>query len=522
MNAPPRRDCAPGLFQQARGAEGQEQVSAPIMQPTAAPVTDLEQRAAIGNNMLQRHPLSAAFGDIPKDEFDQLVADIRKNGLIWPIVYIQDDRGEKMILDGWHRYRACLEAGVKPRLEPFDFVVEPADEQSGRKVTEAEFVVAANGHRRHLTREQKQKIVFELLKAKPEASDRAIAGLAKVDHKTVGAVRREAQATGKIPQFTSRTGRDGKVRAAPKAADQVLARQPAIVVDSVVEMARPAVRPHVANASGNNEWYSPQPFIEAARWAMGSIDTDPASSDIANRVVQATTYFTAEQDGLKQQWRGNVWMNPPYAQPLISDFATALVAKFKAGEVKAACVLVNNATETAWFQALLDVASAVCCVKSRVKFLDPDGNPVGAPLQGQVVIYLGSDPDAFAGAFRAFGKVLYAHEKTRKEEVRLEFERRHPELMAEIEELREKARDEWRLYAERNRYTDDYMTLDEYRLVRSCLHPDREADAERKARAFDIFTRLETRVNPDARRLKSKEWREYVAQARKASKGARP
>lgn len=141
---------------------------------------------------------------------------------------------------------------------------------------------------------------------------------------------------------------------------------------------------------------------------MGGIDVDPASSEVANRTVQADTYYTAEQDGLKQTWPGRVWMNPPYAQPLIADFASALAGKFKDGEVSAACVLVNNGTETGWFQTLLDAASAVCLIKTRVKFIDPEGRPSGAPLQGQAVIYLGADSEAFSEAFGTFGKVLYA------------------------------------------------------------------------------------------------------------------
>lgn len=156
---------------------------------------------------MQRHPLSAAFGDMPADEFRALVADIKAHGLIAAIVTSGDT-----ILDGWHRYRACVEAGVKPRFEPFDYVVEPAGEQSGRTMTEAEFVVAANAHRRHLCVEQRRQIVAELLKARPEASDRAIAEMAKVDHKTVGAVRRNAEATGELPQLNKTVGKDGRAR----------------------------------------------------------------------------------------------------------------------------------------------------------------------------------------------------------------------------------------------------------------------------------------------------------------------
>lgn len=159
-------------------------------------------------------------------------------------------------------------------------------------------------------------------------------------------------------------------------------------------------RPHVSFNSGNNEWYTPAELIEAARSAMGSIDLDPASNDIAQKVVKARTYYTAETNGLDKTWTGNVWMNPPYASDLIGKFVDKMVSERK--NYDQAVILVNNATETEWFNRLISIADAVCFPKSRVKFYMPDGK-TGAPLQGQAIIYIGDNSEKFFKAFRQIG-----------------------------------------------------------------------------------------------------------------------
>lgn len=160
---------------------------------------------------------------------------------------------------------------------------------------------------------------------------------------------------------------------------------------------------HVSNNSGDNEWYTPKEFIDTAREVMGSIDVDPASSQIANTVIQAHTYYTLADNGLEQQWIGNVFMNPPYAQPSIDDFSNKLNHEILEGNTKQAIVLVNNATETKWFQMLAHTASAICFPKSRIKFWSPDKE--SAPLQGQAFLYFGSEIEKFINGFNKYGFV---------------------------------------------------------------------------------------------------------------------
>ena len=170
-----------------------------------------------------------------------------------------------------------------------------------------------------------------------------------------------------------------------------------------VETAVEKIKPHVAQASGNFEWFTPPVILDAAREAMGTLDCDPASSETANKTVRARTFFTKEQDGLSQKWHGNVWLNPPFSQPEVSQFCGAICDRILSKEIKQACVLTNNATETIWGQRLLYEASAVCFPAGRVRFLDPQGNLRTGALQGQMVCYFGENPTGFADAFNKIG-----------------------------------------------------------------------------------------------------------------------
>lgn len=99
---------------------------------------------------LQQHPLSACFPSMGAEDFASLTNDIGVNGLRMPIVLFED-----MVLDGWHRYQACVEAEIEPDFEEF-----AGDDPVA-------FVRSINWHRRHLTASQRAAVVVELRKWKP-------------------------------------------------------------------------------------------------------------------------------------------------------------------------------------------------------------------------------------------------------------------------------------------------------------------------------------------------------------------
>lgn len=164
---------------------------------------------------------------------------------------------------------------------------------------------------------------------------------------------------------------------------------------------------HVGNNSCDNEWYTPEEYIQPFRDMVGGIDVDPASCEFANRQVKAKKFYSIDQDGLTKTWKGNVWLNPPYGSGAVEPFIDKLIQEIESGRVSHMAVLVNNATETKWFQRLLANVQAVCFLASRIKFLKPSAEK-NSPLQGQVICYAGNEPGRFSEAYIEIGITLFA------------------------------------------------------------------------------------------------------------------
>jgi hypothetical protein len=157
-----------------------------------------------------------------------------------------------------------------------------------------------------------------------------------------------------------------------------------------------------ALGTGENEWYTPKKYIEAARSVLEKIDCDPASTKAANKIVKAETYWTANDDGLTKRWQGNVFLNPPYSRELIAAFIDKLVDEIDAGHTKEAILLTNNNTECQWFRKAKAKAQLICFTDHRIEFQDTRGERRW-PTQGQAFFYFGNHPEKFEEHFEQFG-----------------------------------------------------------------------------------------------------------------------
>jgi len=135
----------------------------------------------------------------------------------------------------------------------------------------------------------------------------------------------------------------------------------------------------------------PPPLIcsAASTWTHGA-DND--------RKVPAARHYTEAQNGLAQDWKGTVWLNPPYGR-VIGDWVEKLCSEHDAGNVTEALALVPARTDTEWWNRF--DAAAICFIRGRLHFSNSDN---AAPFPSALV-YLGSRPDAFAAAYGGIGRV---------------------------------------------------------------------------------------------------------------------
>jgi len=181
-------------------------------------------------DQIKVHPAAELFPMMTPDELKALGEDIVENGLKTNIAVWQAASGRRwFLLDGRNRLDAAEHVGLSVKFikSGWDFTVKIGNHEwavdDHSLLDPYEHVISANVLRRHLTSEQKRDVIAKLLKATPGTSDRQIAEMVKVDHKTVASVRTEKEATGEVSPVAKRTGKDGKARKVPTKDPAVIA-----------------------------------------------------------------------------------------------------------------------------------------------------------------------------------------------------------------------------------------------------------------------------------------------------------
>jgi phage N-6-adenine-methyltransferase len=233
--------------------------------------------------------------------------------------------------------------------------------------------------------EEERKVIEEAVKAADASiSNRRLAKMLGVDEKTIRNDSAEDSAVAsESGNENNDTGNASADSSAPSASGPVRGTQ----------------------GTGDNEWFTPVEHIERARQVLGQIDLDPASHVRAQKRVKASQFFTKGDDGLKWEWGGKVWLNPPYAQPDIDLFVDKLLLELSAGRATEAILLTHNYTDTAWFQKAASDSAMICFTYGRIAFESPTGEAC-RPTQGQAFFYFGENFARFAEIFKPVGFVV--------------------------------------------------------------------------------------------------------------------
>lgn len=364
-------------------------------------------------------PLSA-------EERAQLEANLLADGCRDPLVVWETSDGQNILIDGHNRYEICTRLGASYEVEWMQF-----DERSDV----IEWIIKNQFGRRNLSDYQRGVLALRMKpimeeraraqqqggqggillsqksdEAKPVRTDEAVSELANVSRDTIRKIERIEEVAQPEVKALASAGEvsinlASQFTELPQEVQQEAIAAIAEHHEPAKEVMREAVHNHRAQGTGENEWYTPQEHIDAAYKVLGSIDLDPASSEIANQRVKAGRIFTIADDGLTKEWGGKVWMNPPYAQPHIANFIEKLASEYEAGRVTEAIALTHNYTDTQWFHRAALSCAAICFTRGRIGFLSPEGKRA-APTQGQAFFYYGSKVDQFIESFYRIGFVV--------------------------------------------------------------------------------------------------------------------
>ena len=129
-------------------------------------------------------------------------------------------------------------------------------------------------------------------------------------------------------------------------------------------------------SSASDMWATPQAFFDRLALEF-SFELDVcATPDNAKCPI----YYSPEDDGLKQEWKGVCWMNPPYGRTIGQWVRKAAESAMSGATV--VCLLPAR-TDTRWFHEYCK-DNEIRFLRGRLKF---GGHHNSAPFPSMIVVF---------------------------------------------------------------------------------------------------------------------------------------
>lgn len=130
--------------------------------------------------------------------------------------------------------------------------------------------------------------------------------------------------------------------------------------------------------SNSEEWGTPQELFNRLNEEFNFTLDICASEENA----KCPKYYTKEEDALKQEWGGVIWMNPPYGRR-IGNWVKKAKETARQGKATVVCLLPAR-TDTAWWHDYVMKANEIRLIRGRLRFGDGKGS---APFPSAIVVF---------------------------------------------------------------------------------------------------------------------------------------
>jgi len=130
-------------------------------------------------------------------------------------------------------------------------------------------------------------------------------------------------------------------------------------------------------SSKTDMWSTPQAFFDVLDKKYGfTLDVCATTKN-----AKCDRFFTAEDDGLSQNWEGVCWMNPPYGRA-IKHWIKKAYESAKENNATVVC-LIPSRTDTAYWHDYV-MKGEITFIRGRLKFGDAKNS---APFPSAVVVF---------------------------------------------------------------------------------------------------------------------------------------